>query len=245
MKIVLKTDQFIVIDDLLDVADFELIWNQFQSTEFEFIQSRKWIKINRLLDGNPLYGKVMLSERTSFDNAPYTYPSKTGMDILCSALLSNLDEFEYLIGKHLIDWQYFFVRPYLYPAGTGLSWHDDYGKNSGSYVFFVHQTWNVQWGGELLVSESSCDDMKRHKSATNKFSEMSFLGPYIDNSDENLMLLKSGYGQFIQPKPNRLVVLRSGVQHMIKKVELSAGHNCRCSFAGFFVNQHKIDTRFD
>jgi Rps23 Pro-64 3,4-dihydroxylase Tpa1-like proline 4-hydroxylase len=43
-------------------------------------------------------------------------------------------------------------------------------------------------------------------------------------------------GTFINPKPNRLVVLRGGTRHCIKKVESAAGQAFRASVAGFFFN---------
>lgn len=41
-------------------------------------------------------------------------------------------------------------------------------------------------------------------------------------------------GVFIYPRPNRLVVLRGGAMHCIKKVESAAGRSLRASVSGFF-----------
>jgi hypothetical protein len=43
-------------------------------------------------------------------------------------------------------------------------------------------------------------------------------------------------GTFINPQPNRLVVLRGGTRHCIKKVESAAGQAFRASVSGFFFN---------
>ena len=48
------------------------------------------------------------------------------------------------------------------------------------------------------------------------------------------MLGKLGMGQYISPKPNRLVVIAGGNPHMINKVSPSAGDHGRCTIAGFF-----------
>jgi hypothetical protein len=41
---------------------------------------------------------------------------------------------------------------------------------------------------------------------------------------------------FLSPRPNRLVLLRGGVRHCIKKVESAAGNAFRASVSGFFLD---------
>lgn len=246
MVLSFKNDQFAVFDDFLLPQEFMVVWNYFQSVDFEFIQSKKWVKVNRLLDGNPLFGPVLYSERHRSNIHGTVFPSGEGLDIVCSKIQSQAYLFESLIGKKDEDWKYFFARSYLYPAGSGLSWHDDYGNNMGAYVLYVHPSWNSQWGGELFIADPSTRNMKRTKvPVTLESAETKFVGPYLNNSDESEKLMANGIGHYIQPKPNRLIIISAGVQHMVKKVEISAGDNCRCSIAGFFIKPNKIDSRFD
>lgn len=75
----------------------------------------------------------------------------------------------------------------------------------GSYTYYVHEEWKPRWGGELLV----CDD-----------------------PSAELHQVQSGI--FIQPKPNRLVVIKGGGYHKICRVTSLAGENARRAVSGFF-----------
>jgi len=49
------------------------------------------------------------------------------------------------------------------------------------------------------------------------------------------MPLKNGmYRAYIMPKPNKLVIITSGIIHSIKKVKEAAGDRVRASITGFF-----------
>jgi 2OG-Fe(II) oxygenase superfamily len=56
-------------------------------------------------------------------------------------------------------------------------------------------------------------------------------GELLVAADDN-----SSAGAFIYPQPNRLVLLRGGTRHCIKKVESAAGQAYRASVSGFFFN---------
>jgi Rps23 Pro-64 3,4-dihydroxylase Tpa1-like proline 4-hydroxylase len=75
----------------------------------------------------------------------------------------------------------------------------------------VHPVWCTSWGGELLVATD--DDSSTGIEAT----------------------CRTGHA-FICPQPNRLVLLRGGTRHCIKKVESAAGQAYRASVSGFFFN---------
>jgi hypothetical protein len=65
--------------------------------------------------------------------------------------------------------------------------------------------------------------------------ERSLIGTHMDNSVENNAVLATGTGQYVFPKPNRLVVLPVGVLHCIKRVEGAAGDNARVTLQGTFM----------
>ena len=44
--------------------------------------------------------------------------------------------------------------PTIYQAGQGLVWHRDSEDNTGSWIYYAHRHWNIEWGGELLLSDS-------------------------------------------------------------------------------------------
>jgi len=58
--------------------------------------------------------------------------------------------------------------------------------------------------------------------------------PHLDNDDANELLMKGGFGSFVVPKPNRIVVIKGGTPHSIAKVAAAAGRNARASVGGFF-----------
>lgn len=78
------------------------------------------------------------------------------------------------------------------------------GVYAGAFIFYAHALWRSDWGGELLIANPGD------------------IVPPI------------GEGFFVDPRPNRLVVLRGGLRHSLKKVEAAAGENNRLSVTGFF-----------
>jgi hypothetical protein len=243
MKKVFETDDFAVFDDVLDQETFILAWRYFQTEDFRFVSSPKWVKINRLMDGNPLLAPAYLSDPVIGDSITKVYPTSTGIDLIINKIKESESFIAPWVGKRGVDWSAFFARPYLYPQGTGLAWHDDYSDASGAYIFYLHPEWNASWGGELLIADASTKDLPRPKVRLYGEKEPRTIGNHLDQKGYSEKLLEIGVGHFIQPKPNRLVVLRAGVQHMIKKVDPAAGDHCRCSIAGFFLNIGKEDRR--
>lgn len=49
------------------------------------------------------------------------------------------------------DWNAFSLTTFLYPAGSGLGWHEDDAQYKGAYIFYAHPEWKPNWGGELCV----------------------------------------------------------------------------------------------
>ncbi len=243
MELVFKNDEFAVFDNFFSSIDFELAWNYFQSEEYKFIHSTRWVKVNHLLDGNPLLGPAYLSDQNPEDKVSKVYPVGNGMDLIFNKIRDHEQTIEPWVGKRDRDWKFFFGRPYLYPQGTGLAWHDDYTGVTGAYILYMHPQWNSRWGGELMIADPSTNNMARPQKQVPGSSQPKILGPYIDNSFDSERLLEVGIGHFIQPKPNRFIVLKAGVQHMIKKVEAAAGDHSRCSISGFFLNPAKADAR--
>jgi Rps23 Pro-64 3,4-dihydroxylase Tpa1-like proline 4-hydroxylase len=133
-----------------------------------------------------------------------------------------------LIGTTPKDWAGITAQSYLYPAGSGLSWHKDSTDRSGAYIYYAHPYWNVTFGGELLIAERVAGG----RSAAGRRPGQQ-VGPHLDNEAENRALLALGVGSFVHAKPNRLVVLRGGTPHMIRAVTAAAGNHVRCSIAGF------------
>jgi Rps23 Pro-64 3,4-dihydroxylase Tpa1-like proline 4-hydroxylase len=104
----------------------------------------------------------------------------------------------------------------------GLEWHSDTGW-LGAFVYYVHPVWRSSWGGELLVAADDATPSGIAPAAA------------ADWRRDVETVCRTG-GAFICPRPNRLVLLRGGTLHCIKKVESGAGPSFRASLSGFFFH---------
>ena len=226
--------RFIIFDNFLSEQEKDLVWSYIQSEEFHFVHQKKWVKAFRLNDGEPLWGPPYLSDPYTPDTQSQVYPSKKGIDLVIQKLKSILPDAGSLIGKQGEDWAYFFARAYLYPRGAGLSWHRDNENHvRGAFVYYAHPYWNPQWGGELLISSPQTARLEFPKKALYEGGEK-YLGSHLDNTFETEALMEEGLGNYILPKPNRLVLMSSGVLHCIKRVDANAGDHVRATIQGFF-----------
>ena len=135
------------------------------------------------------------------------------------------------------------MRAFLYPQGTGLSWHLDLGRYSGAYIYYAHPQWNVKWGGELMVADDPAQEagsarLDPHDPTTSSIYQpdksMRF-GQHLDNAWENEKLMETGTGRYVMPKPNRLVIVALGCAHCVNPVAQAAGDKVRATITGFFI----------
>jgi 2OG-Fe(II) oxygenase superfamily len=235
MNQVLSKPEVLVIDNFLDSAALAFVWSYVQSEDFEHVHRTGWVTAWRLSDGSPLRGPVTLSHPSETDRLSAVYPTGGAMDFLIEKILEFQGDLVPWVGQQGRDWSQFFCRPYVYPAGAGLSWHRDNQNNAtGAFTFYCHPTWNVQWGGELLVADIGTRLVKFPVSELYGH-ESKFLGTHMDNAPENDALLETAIGTYVLPKPNRLVVVPAGVLHAIKKVDPAAGDHHRVSLQGTFM----------
>ena len=236
LRATFENEQFAVYDDVLSQQDFEAVHNYLQVENYQWVHAQKWRKVWRLSDGSPLKGPVVYSHDVG-EKAP-VYPTRCALDIIIETILSSSQQLCDLVGRHGSDWTGFSASPYLYPAGSGLSWHVDSTPwcYTGAYAFFAHPRWDIQWGGELLIADESCkiehprDPGAHEKQSINQFIE----SQYVDGGYFNERVLAKGLGRFIMPKPNRLVVIAVGNLHAVRRVEPAAGDHLRQSISGFF-----------
>lgn len=244
MEKIYETDCFGLFDNFLTGKEFEYMWTFMQEENYHFYQVSEWKKINRIGDGNHLEGSVYMGENGPEYQNTVPYPSSKALDILFSKIDENLHLFEPWIGKKEEDWLFYALTPFLYPKDTGVSWHDDYTKSSGTFTFYCHPYWNIQWGGELLIADSSEKNVPPHFRERYNTNAKVPIGAYIDNSLQNQQVMTPGYGHYILPKPNRIAFIKAGTLHCVKKVDKNAGDQMRASIQGFFHNPNKIEKRY-
>jgi hypothetical protein len=242
MKQIEATESFAVFDDVLSKQDFSLFWNYMQDEDYSYIRAGKWIKAFKTGDGDCLQGPVYLSNQVTVDQPYKHYPTGLGIDLLFKAVSAQAAALKPWIGARGRDWDYFSARPYLYPNGAGLSWHDDSLSYIGAFAYYGHPQWNIQWGGELLIAKEKprIGAYPKRPVLGNKAGKM--IGFHLDNEEQNRRVLDAGLGSYVMPKPNRLVIIGRGISHTIKKTEGDAGDRVRASVTGFFVKRQKSKT---
>jgi hypothetical protein len=244
MRLVKSHGDFRVYDDVLPAARFRQVWRYVQAQEFEFVQRERWFKVWRLDDGEPLWGPEILTAGAAASVAArrrdgsehpqdLIFPTGRAIDHVIAAVQRISRTCAPLIGTSPRDWSGLTAQSYLYPPGSGLSWHKDSSDRTGAFIYYAHPYWNVTFGGELLIAERG--DNRSRATDRRRRRQPRPVGPHLDNQAENRALLARGVGSFVHAKPNRLVILRGGTPHMIKAVTAAAGNNVRCSISGFFV----------
>ncbi|MFT4511393.1 MAG: hypothetical protein ACI89X_004131 [Planctomycetota bacterium] len=213
---------FRVVDDFLDEETWTRVWSDFQFLPLHPVT--RTLGAWKLDDGVPLGGEeiVVAREQQAVDSAS---ASDSGLASMVSALLASPEFFDTLVDE---GWDRISARPYIYPQGTGLSWHvDDHELYAGAFIYYAHPHWNAHWGGELLVAE-------RDLEAEAEQGEMPIMGHRFETESYSERLLEIGCGNFVSPKPNRLVML-SGAPHMVARINAAAGAAVRASISGFFL----------
>ncbi|HFK6080884.1 TPA: 2OG-Fe(II) oxygenase [Enterobacter cloacae] len=244
MNTVTEHPNFIVIDDFLLPHLHNEIWKYCQADDYRVVNRERWSKVWRLGDGNPLYGSLVFSNSKVEEHLVRTKGYKQDEYRVCpngdivDEFLMQLDSVIPLvasvIGERGEAWLGSTFKPYIYPKGTGLSWHQD-GAYSGAFIYYANPEWKADWGGELfLASDSTSEDIRSHHTFTN--GRTVALGGHLDSRQEDKVLLSKGTGTYVMPKPNRLVVLGGGIAHKINHVADAAGQP-RVSCSGFFIKK--------
>ncbi len=209
-----------IVDEFLDEDTWTALWTDFQFMELHPVSrsTGAW----KLDDGVPLGGEEVVLPRGGAASK-----SDSPLEQVARVLLDNPECYSELVGD---DWDRISARPYVYPQGTGLSWHvDDHELFAGAFIYYAHPHWNAHWGGELLVAESDPETDAAQ-------GELPIMGHRFETEPYSERLLDPGHGSFIMPKPNRLVIL-AGAPHMIARINPSAGAKVRASVSGFFLRK--------
>ncbi|WP_437733207.1 hypothetical protein [Sorangium sp. So ce1335] len=246
MKATYADNEIAIFDDVLPQDQFAELWTFCQNEVYASVHDGGRQPVWRIGDGEPLKGTTFAWPSVPIDGlippgidlskAPLKfYPTRTPVDSLLKAAKARCATVENLIGKEGHAWAGITASPFVYPVGTGVSWHHDAGPYSGAMIYYAHPEWNVLWGGELLVADRPSGTTE----PANVLATPSRLHTF-DNRHENDALFCPGMGRFVMPKPNRLVFLAGGTPHMISKVMPAAGNHVRVSIAGFFVTPNGV-----
>ncbi len=251
MTCVRESKRFLVYDHVLAEQAQKQLWTFCQMASYDSVHRHGWKKVWRIEDGDVLQGpsfefqrdaKEKMCETSGIEGAPDALSAL--MEVVFAQALKN----EQLVGVYGDAWRRLSAQLYLYPMGTGLSWHGDSSVYSGAFTYYAHPEWNIDWGGELLISETMSTEVRKHAqkvalldgSDENRNGlELVDVGPALNNDAQNKALGERGCGDFIMPKRNRLVLLKGGVLHKINPVSVAAGNHARSSISGFFKLENK------
>ncbi|QJT03877.1 hypothetical protein G9272_29325 [Streptomyces asoensis] len=209
-----KTETYAVFDDFLSIDILRSVRDRMADERFVYLKN-VWQPKNfyRLVEGDPLVGQTVYYNHPKVPKGFASHPSGKSADAVVEALLGAEESLATWIGLRGSAWDFFTCTPYLYPAGSGLSWHDDAKDRVGSYVLYVHDDWKSSWGAELLIAT----DVGDRRASVERYQGV--------NTD---------LGHYVTAVPNRLVVIKAGTPHAVRSVSTRAGENLRMSMTGFF-----------
>lgn len=211
---------YAIADDFLSQQEHLDLWEAFQETSRSPAGTRDWNRVYRLMDGEVPVSSAHRARAPSLEDGTVDGSPGPAMLRLFSEKLRTLMAGD--AAPISIDpWTGFSQSPWVYRPGAGLEWHSDTGW-LGAYIYYMHPLWRSSWGGELLVADGDAPP------------------PASDGSRSAVEAVCRTGGVFIYPRPNRLVLLRGGTLHCIKKVESAAGAALRTSVSGFFFNTDSL-----
>lgn len=256
MEKVYESEGCIVFDDVLPPDQLEAIFESFRTTDFRIVHEtqtylpkhlqhgykRAW----RIDEGHALFSKstvcmglpetdipqellALAKDWSEKQEMPF-YPTDTPSDYFIETLKHlATTQLQSWIGQVGQEWLAFVATPYIHPPGVGMSWHQDNHLYTGAFSFFVHPEWDAEFGGEFLICDDTIQSSKVSTWNNRKYDPLS-----VEVSDD-LHSLPTG-GRFIQPAPNRLIVIKRGVMHKVNRVNPIAGSHMRTSITGFFLD---------
>ena len=246
MKVTFSCDQFLVIDDFLPPEHFQQMWRWFHVAPFFPNDVRglhgAWrLDDGRVMRGPDIYYGSVAEQVAKAHPGSFACPTGTAIDLLVDAFVACTPA-ETLIGRQHADWRTLAAAPRLYERNSSLYWHRDTpAVVTGSCTYYAHPEWNVQWGGELFIAHPAALEIpSRYGPSMIAPKEVMGRGlvqlsGHLDNREVNEALMTPGMGRYVMPRPNRLVVMRTGNPHMISKVQPAAGDHVRASVTLFLI----------
>ena len=254
MELTFETDTCAVFDDVLPVDELHALFESFRAMDFKFVHETKhnmprqmqsgYKRAWRLDEGHALTSSgyaafalekehippniAAIAKKWADERETKFFPSGTAMDAFLAPLRAlALERLEPWIGRPGSDWIALTATPYIHPPGVGMSWHADEILYTGAFSFFVHPEWDAEFGGEFLVYD---DGIRKARPGSWKNRLADPLSMPATNVPGH-----TG-GRFIEPIPNRLIVIKRGVMHKVQRVSPLAGSHVRASVTGFFLD---------
>lgn len=91
--------------------------------------------------------------------------------------------------------------------------------------------WDAEYGGEFLIYDDAVRPVAHAQWQNRRFDPLCVAVPYTDHT-------RATGGRFMEPLPNRLIVIKRGLMHKVQRVSPLAGSHVRASITGFFLDTH-------
>ena len=232
---VVQTEFLTIVDNLLLPEHCKALWNYFQLQSFRRIDALgmqgQWL----LEDSGVLRGPTVGWGR----KWEAQYPTQSAVDDVMEAVAYAAEHYATTVGQRGTDWEVFSAVATIYAGGQGRLWHRATEEDIGTWVYYAHPIWNIEWGGELFVAHER-DVSAAYGAYLHRLLPMTDhpdpppWKSHLDNEDANELLMERGIGSFVAPKPNRLVIVKGGTPQAIAKVRASAGRHVHASMGGVF-----------
>lgn len=235
MRTTYEDGDVLVLDDVLPPEPLEALWHAVRNAAYEPAHTGTPGSPWRPTDGQPL--RAVQNAAAWVADPPtgsalgrtLVHPTGSPLDPVLDVVLAARDRLTPWVGEAGEDWRVVSACPFMYPQGAALSLHTDAGnqQHTGAYTFYVHPTWSVEWGGELLVYPGNAAAEEVYETTRSPRFRPGAWDEILDHPDG---------GRFFVPKRNRMVVVRGGTPHKVARVDPSAGYNMRASVNGFFLS---------
>lgn len=211
----------LIFDDFLDEALFNDLWTMMNQLQYQRSDSEYWLNVWPLNDGTIMRNVGWSALAPNWipkpnDNRGIKAPP---------AMLKFLEHIRKTFVHNQSDQKINGVNltPCVWPPKSSITWHRDGSgvrdNRIGAFTFYLHKEWNAEWGGELMLSPLE--------------EELAFT-PF-DNSEVSNKLMAEGFGTWIAPKPNRLIMNPSNAYHKVAKTTDNAAP--RLTIQGFMVSR--------
>lgn len=233
-RAIFRSSQVIIYDDFLSRSERNAVLAHFNNDDYRIVHAQKWQKVWRLADGFPMHGTTSIYRPQAIATPKTPNVDASALDKFAARVIEVLQEVESVVGSQS-DWIDFTVAPWIYPVGSGLSLHKDGAPNlTGSYTYFLHDKWNLHWGGQLLI-------LRRSRSGEDEPLTQQHDNAWISDESENERVWDPALALCVFPKPNRMVFISANAHHLVTRVDKAAGQNARLSIAGFFRKSQPSD----
>ena len=123
----------------------------FGSEPFKLIHVPEIQSVFRPGDGTPLDGSAVMKmsgpvsdytpdrkTRTAEELPFLLYPTRKPVDVLLDKVSQTARRFARVLGREGKDWVAIQGKPFLYPMGAGLGWHDDDHVYASAFAYYAH-----------------------------------------------------------------------------------------------------------